>query len=150
MLMKFLLALPLLALPTIVHAADITGVPKIREGDQITIGSSRIRLAGLAEAQLIDRWRINAAEPDAGTADGDLVAFPDLWNPGDIGSLRHRRQQQDRKREQEFHRHAKRRWQRESVISGKNITGELWCGSGRRASTGGKVGCQLNARRELS
>jgi len=33
-----------LLLPAMAHAADITGVPKIRDGDQIQIGGTRIRL----------------------------------------------------------------------------------------------------------
>jgi endonuclease YncB( thermonuclease family) len=58
MFMKFLLALPLLLLPAIAAAADITGVPKIREGDQITIGSSRIRLGGI-DAPSVDQLCLN-------------------------------------------------------------------------------------------
>jgi endonuclease YncB( thermonuclease family) len=75
MLMKFLKFLPaiaLLLLPAIADAADITGVPKIREGDQITIGSSRIRLGGI-DAPSVDqlclnhngeRWTCGAAARD--------------------------------------------------------------------------------------
>jgi len=37
----------LLALPEAAFAADITGVPRIREGDVIQIGSIRIRLGGI-------------------------------------------------------------------------------------------------------
>ena len=37
----------LLTLPTLAFAADITGVPKIRDGDQVMIGSVRIRLGGI-------------------------------------------------------------------------------------------------------
>ena len=44
MSMKFLPAILLLLLPGIAEAADITGIAKVREGDQIQIGSSRIRL----------------------------------------------------------------------------------------------------------
>src|SRR5947209_15052254 len=40
------LALPLLP-PAMANAADIGGVPKIRDGDQIQIGSTRIRLGGI-------------------------------------------------------------------------------------------------------
>ena len=63
----------LLMLPTIAQAADITGVPKIREGDQITIGNSRIRLGGI-DAPSVDqlclnnsgeRWTCGAAARDA-------------------------------------------------------------------------------------
>src|ERR1700712_4873160 len=42
----WLCALTLL-LPATAHAADITGVPKIRDGDQVTIGNTRIRLGGI-------------------------------------------------------------------------------------------------------
>src|ERR1700755_1583678 len=41
-------------------AADITGVPKIREGDQITIGNSRIRLGGI-DAPSVDQLCLNNA-----------------------------------------------------------------------------------------
>jgi len=72
MCMKLLLALPLLLLPTLAQAADISGVPKIREGDQITIGSSRIRLGGI-DAPAVDqlcldtkgeRWTCGVAARD--------------------------------------------------------------------------------------
>jgi endonuclease YncB( thermonuclease family) len=58
MFMKFLFALLLLVLPAMAQAADITGVPKIREGDQIVIGSSRIRLAGI-DAPSVDQLCLN-------------------------------------------------------------------------------------------
>jgi endonuclease YncB( thermonuclease family) len=58
MFMKFLLAIPLLLLPAVAAAADITGVPKIREGDQITIGNSRIRLGGI-DAPSVDQLCLN-------------------------------------------------------------------------------------------
>ena len=48
---KFLPAIALMFmpvfLPALAQAADITGVPKIREGDSIQIGSTRIRLGGI-------------------------------------------------------------------------------------------------------
>jgi endonuclease YncB( thermonuclease family) len=56
--MKFLFAILLLTLPAMAQAADITGVPKIREGDQIVIGSSRIRLAGI-DAPSVDQLCLN-------------------------------------------------------------------------------------------
>jgi endonuclease YncB( thermonuclease family) len=56
--MKFLFAILLLLLPAIAQAADITGTPKIREGDQIVIGSSRIRLAGI-DAPSVDQLCLN-------------------------------------------------------------------------------------------
>src|SRR3954447_11185178 len=58
MSMKFLLALALLLLPAIAEANDITGVPKIREGDQIQIGTTRIRLGGI-DAPPVDQLCLN-------------------------------------------------------------------------------------------
>jgi endonuclease YncB( thermonuclease family) len=58
MFMKFLLALVVFALPTIAQAADITGVAKVREGDQIQIGNTRIRLGGIA-APSVDQLCLN-------------------------------------------------------------------------------------------
>src|SRR6476659_3886832 len=69
---KWLAAALLSLLPTMAQAADITGVPKIREGDQITIGNSRIRLGGI-DAPSVDqlclnnsgeRWTCGAAARD--------------------------------------------------------------------------------------
>ena len=70
--MKFLIALFALLLPAIANAADITGVPKIREADHIQIGNSRIRLGGIAAPaadQLClnpkgERWTCGAAARD--------------------------------------------------------------------------------------
>jgi endonuclease YncB( thermonuclease family) len=45
--MKFLPAILIFLLPAMADAAEITGVPKIRDGDQIQIGSSKIRLGGI-------------------------------------------------------------------------------------------------------
>jgi endonuclease YncB( thermonuclease family) len=58
MLMKFSFAILLLTLPLAAQAADITGVPKIREGDQIVIGTSRIRL-GAIDAPSVDQLCLN-------------------------------------------------------------------------------------------
>jgi endonuclease YncB( thermonuclease family) len=58
MFMKFLLALVLLLLPAIAAAADISGTPKIREGDQIQIGTARIRLGGI-DAPSVDQLCLN-------------------------------------------------------------------------------------------
>src|SRR5450759_5834782 len=58
MLMKFLLAAPLLFLPAIAHAADITVIAKVREGDSIQIGSTRIRLGGI-DAPSVDQLCLN-------------------------------------------------------------------------------------------
>jgi endonuclease YncB( thermonuclease family) len=58
MFMKFWLAIVIVALPAMAHAADVSGVPKIREGDQILIGSTRIRLAGI-DAPAVDQLCLN-------------------------------------------------------------------------------------------
>jgi endonuclease YncB( thermonuclease family) len=73
-------AVLLLLLPAIAQAADFTGVPKIREGDQIQIGNSRIRLGGIDAPSVSTlcpcgptghrdrlegvRWRENNRQPD--------------------------------------------------------------------------------------
>ncbi len=43
----FAAALTVLASPNAAYAADVSGVPSIRTGDQITIGATRIRMAGM-------------------------------------------------------------------------------------------------------
>jgi endonuclease YncB( thermonuclease family) len=58
MFMKFLLALVVLLLPAIADAADISGIPKIREGDHIQIGNTRIRLGGI-DAPAVDQLCLN-------------------------------------------------------------------------------------------
>jgi endonuclease YncB( thermonuclease family) len=58
MFMKFLFALLIFLLPALAEAADVTGVPKIREGDQIQIGNSRIRLGGI-DAPSVDQLCLN-------------------------------------------------------------------------------------------
>ena len=72
-LKPFSFALFVLLLPVAAGAADITGVPKIREADQITIGNTRIRLGGIA-APAVDqlclntkgeRWTCGVAARDA-------------------------------------------------------------------------------------
>jgi endonuclease YncB( thermonuclease family) len=50
----FLLVFP----PAVAEAADLTGVPKIREGDSIQIGSTRIRLGGI-DAPSVDQLCLN-------------------------------------------------------------------------------------------
>ncbi|HEY6868713.1 MAG TPA: thermonuclease family protein [Novosphingobium sp.] len=45
-------------LPATAGAADITGIPKIREGDHIQIGNSRIRLGGI-DAPAVDQLCLN-------------------------------------------------------------------------------------------
>jgi endonuclease YncB( thermonuclease family) len=51
-------AVALALLPAAADAADITGVPRIREGDHIQIGSSRIRLGGI-DAPAVDQLCLN-------------------------------------------------------------------------------------------
>src|SRR5580704_14541356 len=63
MFLKYLFAiltflLPVLLAPAIAEAADITGTAKIREGDQVQIGSSRIRLGGM-DAPSVDQLCLN-------------------------------------------------------------------------------------------
>jgi len=58
MLMKLLTSALVLLLPSLALAADITGVPKIREGDQVQIGTSRIRLFGI-DAPSVDQLCLN-------------------------------------------------------------------------------------------
>ena len=58
MLKKSGLLLLGLLLPSFAHAADITGVPKIREADALQIGASRIRLGGI-DAPSVDQLCIN-------------------------------------------------------------------------------------------
>ena len=69
---RWLASLLLLLLPAIAQAADITGVPRIREGDQIQIGNQRLRLGGIdapATDQLClntrgERWTCGVAARD--------------------------------------------------------------------------------------
>src|SRR6202051_4426197 len=56
--MKFPVAILLLLLPNMAQAADVTGVPKIRDGDQIQIGNSKIRLGGI-DAPSVDQLCLN-------------------------------------------------------------------------------------------
>jgi endonuclease YncB( thermonuclease family) len=58
MFMKFVGALFALLLPAMAEAADIVGVPKIREGDHIQIGNTRIRLGGI-DAPAVDQLCLN-------------------------------------------------------------------------------------------
>src|SRR5471032_514085 len=56
--MKFWIAIAIVVLPGMAQAADVSGIPKIREGDQIQIGSARIRLAGI-DAPSVDQLCLN-------------------------------------------------------------------------------------------
>jgi len=58
MSMKFLFPILLFLSPALAQAADITGVPRIRDGDQVQIGNSRIRLAGI-DAPSVDQLCLN-------------------------------------------------------------------------------------------
>src|ERR1700745_4021945 len=58
MFMKFLLALLALLMPAIAQAADITGIAKVREGDTVQIGTSRVRLGGI-DAPSVDQLCLN-------------------------------------------------------------------------------------------
>ena len=63
MLRKFLIALSLLALsfpawPSPAQAADITGTAKVRDGDSVLIGNTRIRLGGI-DAPSVDQLCLN-------------------------------------------------------------------------------------------
>jgi len=58
MFWKLLIAIPLALLPIAASAADISGVPRIREGDQVQIGNTRIRLGGI-DAPSADQLCLN-------------------------------------------------------------------------------------------
>ncbi len=58
MFLRFLLALAVFLLPAMADAADVTGVPKIREGHLIQIGNARIRLGGI-DAPSVDQLCLN-------------------------------------------------------------------------------------------
>jgi endonuclease YncB( thermonuclease family) len=70
--MKFPLAVALLLLPATAQAADITGTAKVRDGNQVVIGASRIRLGGIDAPNLDqlclnhtgERWTCGAAARD--------------------------------------------------------------------------------------
>ena len=73
MLPKSAVALLLLSWPAVAFAADVSGVPKIREADQVQIGNTRIRLFGI-DAPSVDqlclntkgeRWTCGVAARDA-------------------------------------------------------------------------------------
>ncbi len=57
---RLLPAILLLFLPSLAQAADVTGVAKVHDGDQIQIGHSRIRLGGI-DAPSTDQLCINTA-----------------------------------------------------------------------------------------
>ena len=55
---RIALALLLMLPPSLAFAAEISGVPKIREGDSIVIGATRIRLGGM-DAPSTDQLCLN-------------------------------------------------------------------------------------------
>jgi endonuclease YncB( thermonuclease family) len=55
---RFLFAVLLVSLPSFARAADVSGVPKIRDADVIQIGTSRIRLEGI-DAPSVDQLCLN-------------------------------------------------------------------------------------------
>jgi endonuclease YncB( thermonuclease family) len=55
---KLAFAIAFILWPAFALAADVTGVPKIREGDRIQIGNSRIRLSGI-DAPSVDQLCLN-------------------------------------------------------------------------------------------
>lgn len=59
MLRTTVLAIFMACCPALANAADVTGVPKIRDGDQVSIGSVRIRLGGI-DAPALDQLCLNA------------------------------------------------------------------------------------------
>ncbi|MBV9565460.1 MAG: thermonuclease family protein [Bradyrhizobium sp.] len=58
MIRQFPIAVLLLIVPSLAWAADITGEAKVREGDVVTIGTSRIRLLGI-DAPSVDQLCLN-------------------------------------------------------------------------------------------
>jgi endonuclease YncB( thermonuclease family) len=58
MFVRFFFALVAFLLPAMADAADVTGVPKIREGHLIHIGNARIRLGGI-DAPSVDQLCLN-------------------------------------------------------------------------------------------
>ncbi|HEU0145298.1 MAG TPA: thermonuclease family protein [Bradyrhizobium sp.] len=61
MLIRSALSLLLVSLlPSLAQAADITGVPRIREADSVQIGATRIRLGGI-DAPAVDQLCLNNA-----------------------------------------------------------------------------------------
>jgi endonuclease YncB( thermonuclease family) len=55
---RFIAALVILLIPSLAHAADVSGVPRIREADLVQIGNSHIRLSGI-DAPSVDQLCLN-------------------------------------------------------------------------------------------
>ena len=94
MRMKFLLAIASLFVPALAQAADFTGVAKIREGDSIQIGSTRIRLGGI-DAPSVDQLCLNNSGErwTCGVAARDEL----IKHVGDKSWTCHQRQAADRR-----------------------------------------------------
>jgi endonuclease YncB( thermonuclease family) len=58
MFTRLLFAIALLLLPAVAEAADVSGVPKIHDGDQVQIGNTKIRLGGI-DAPSVDQLCLN-------------------------------------------------------------------------------------------
>jgi endonuclease YncB( thermonuclease family) len=58
MMSRLGLTLLVVLLPGLADAADVTGAAKIRDGDQLTVGTTRIRLAGI-DAPSLDQLCLN-------------------------------------------------------------------------------------------
>jgi endonuclease YncB( thermonuclease family) len=58
MFMRILFAILVFLLPAMAQAADISGIAKVREGDTVQIGNSRIRLGGI-DAPSVDQLCLN-------------------------------------------------------------------------------------------
>src|SRR5882724_10228667 len=77
-------------------------------------------LAAMVEAKLIHRRRVDAAEPNPGAADLDVVALADFRDPDDVGGLRHGWPQHGQDREQQFQEHvkaARSKWNRSTMAA---------------------------------
>jgi endonuclease YncB( thermonuclease family) len=59
MIRSVLLGVLVSVIPGLALAAEISGVPKLRDGDYVTIGATRIRLAGI-DAPALDQLCLNA------------------------------------------------------------------------------------------
>lgn len=75
MFLRCLVVILLLALPRMAFAAEITGVAKLRDGDHVTIGNTRVRLGGI-DAPSLDQLCLNAAGErwNCGVAARDALA----------------------------------------------------------------------------
>jgi endonuclease YncB( thermonuclease family) len=58
MLIRSIVALLIFFLPIAAYAADVSGIPKIHDGDKLLIGSTKIRLSGI-DAPSVDQLCLN-------------------------------------------------------------------------------------------